>query len=338
MTYDEIRNLIKSKKAEIDDETLKYFSNYFYVAVKKGVIPKEQTLESLIDNALMFASKIEFYDENSIVYKKYGGNIKGFTDSENKTIYIRNNLEEPLREMIVYHELHHAVQTNPENKMVGINQNSNIGRLIMEAQTQYFAEEIYKEMHGVEFEEREIPSENLRMSENGTVVSKLHNYEMYDNLLTKIAIVLEVPKDYFVSINYLFKNNYGIKLLEERYLAAKDKYQLSYNFWTFLLHYDYAYCVDLCTYIDNPAKQILLTGGITQKYIIYPNYNIELSLKNQMYYLSQIDGHLFLKLFQNGGNYQEFVKYIIDNDKRNLAMKYIAKNQEQIPLESSKKM
>ena len=41
----------------------------------------------------------------------------------------------------------------------------------MEAQTQYFAEEIYEEMHGVKFEERKIPSESLRMASGGVVVS-----------------------------------------------------------------------------------------------------------------------------------------------------------------------
>ena len=301
MTYEAIMNLIKRKKDDIDNESLKYFSNYFFVAVKKGVIPTEVTLENLIDNALTFSSKIEFYDENHRVYKENGGDVKGFRDPESKTIFIRSNLEEPLREMTVYHELHHAVQTNPENNKVGINQVSNIGRLIMEAQTQYFAEDAYKEIHGVKFEEREIPSENLRMASGGIVVSKLHNYEMYDNLLTKLGIILEVPKDYFVSINYLYKNNLGLKLLEEKYKVAKNKYQLPYEFNQFLLYYDYAYCVDFLAYKDNPDKQTILTGGITQKYQIYPKKGLELSLKNQQYNLSQIDGCCFLKLAENGG-------------------------------------
>ena len=31
MTYEAIMSLIKSKKDDIDDETLKFFSNYFFV-------------------------------------------------------------------------------------------------------------------------------------------------------------------------------------------------------------------------------------------------------------------------------------------------------------------
>ena len=338
MPYETIINLIKSKKTDIDAETLKLYSNYFFVAVKKGVIPNTVTLESLIDNALTFASKIEFYDENHRIYKEYGGDVKGFRDPESKTIFIRNNLAEPLREMTVYHELHHAVQTNPENSMVGINQESNIGRLIMEAQTQYFAEEVYKEIHGVEFEERKITSENLRMASGGIVVSKLHNYEMYDNLLTKISIVLGVPKDFFVYINYLYKNNRGLKLLEERYIIARDKFQLPYDFNQFLLYYDYAYCVDLLAYTDNPDKQTILNGGTTQKYEVHPNKGLELSLKSQQYNLAQLDGCLFLKLAENDGNYKDFVRYIIDNQKRALAMQYISTFERQIPTELPNKM
>ena len=48
MTYEAIMDLIKSKKDDIDNETLKFFSNYFFVAVKKGVIPAKVTLESLM--------------------------------------------------------------------------------------------------------------------------------------------------------------------------------------------------------------------------------------------------------------------------------------------------
>ena len=338
MTYEAIMGLIKSKKDDIDNETLKFFSNYFFVAVKKEVIPTEVTLESLIDNALTFASKIEFYDENHKIYKENGGDVKGFREPESKTIFIRSNLEEPLREITVYHELHHAIQTNPENNQVGINQKSNIGRLIMEAQTQYFAEEIYEEMHGVKFEEREIPSENLRMASGGVIVSKLHNYEMYDNCLTKIGIILEVPKDYFVSINYLYKNNLGLKLLEEKYKVVKNKYQLPYEFNQLLLYYDYAYCVDLLAYKDNPDKQKILNGGITQKYEIHPNIGLELSLKSQQYNLSQLDGCCFLKLAENGGNYKDFAKYIIDSQKRSLAMQYIATFEEQKPAGIQNKM
>ena len=152
--YEKIKKLISDKNNNLDNQTLMYFTNYFYVLVKDGLIPNGITLEDLIDNAIRYASKVEFYDENHRVYLENGPDTKGLRDPDTKTIYIRGNLEEPLKEITIYHELHHAVQTNPQNNEVGINQESNIGRLIMEAQTQYFAEKIYSEIHGVSFDEK----------------------------------------------------------------------------------------------------------------------------------------------------------------------------------------
>lgn len=329
--YEEMKKLIKSKKENIDEETLTYFTNYFYVMQKDKINPSVE-IESFIDNALNYASKVEFYDENHNLYKKFGGDVKGYRDSDTKTIFIRDNLEEPLREITVYHELHHAVQTNPENDRVGINQESNIGRLIMEGQTQYFAEKVYQEIHGVKFDERQIPSENLRMLGNGTVVSSLHNYEMYDNLLSKLAIVLGVSKDYFVSINYLYKDNEGLKDLEKRYNEAREKYHLPYNFNSLLLVYDYIYYVDLLAYMQNKDKEVILSGQETQNaYEIHPNQAAKLSLKTQRNYLNNFDVSFFLALMENGGNCEEFCHYIVDNDKRAIVEQYIGKKQEKTP-------
>ena len=212
--YQEIKNIIKNQASYLDETTLTYFSNYFYVLVKRKVIYPNLNLAKLINNALMYASKIEFYDENHRVYKENGGDTKGLCDAETKTIYIRNDLPEPIREMTVYHEIHHAVQTNPLTNEVGINQTSNIGRLIMEAQTQYFAEIVYTDVHDIQYEEREIPSNKLRMLNGGTVISALHNYELYDCFLSKLAIILDVSKDYFVFIKFLNEDNAGLKDLE----------------------------------------------------------------------------------------------------------------------------
>lgn len=321
---DVIKNKIKQKYPILDDETLKYFSNYFYVLLKRDIIPEGVEVETLIDNALTFASKVVFYDETHEVYKKYGGDVKGYRDPETKTIYVRDNLSEPLREITVYHELHHAVQTNPKNYEVGINQESNIGRLIMEAQTQYFAEIVYEEVNNVNFEEREILSEDLRMSNNGIVISKLHNYEMYDNLISKLSIILDVDKDFFVSINYLYEDNKGLKKLEEKYNESYEKYNLPYKFNDLLLMIDYIYAVDLMAYIDSPIKKQILEGNETEQYYeIHPKQCYKLSLDRQRSKLNSFDVDCFLALLENGGNYKEFAKYVVDNEKRNLIQQFL---------------
>ena len=203
MSREEIKEYIYNKKANIDSATLEYFTNYFYVLSNNPQILGTNSIEKLIDNALIYASKIVFYDQNSEIYKELGPDCKGLREPKSKIIYVRKDLEEPLREITIYHELHHAVQTNPLNEEVGINQNSNFGRMIMEAQTQYFSEKVYQEVHNVNFEEKDILSENIRMMNGGIITSSLHNYEMYDSILSKLSTILDVSKDFFVSINYL---------------------------------------------------------------------------------------------------------------------------------------
>ena len=336
--YEEIKKLLKQKNSSIDEDALRYFTNYFYVAVNDKVIPEQLSLEELMDNAFCYAHKIEFYDENHRIYQENGSDVKGFRDPETKTIFIRNNLEEPLREITVYHELHHAIQTNPENDEVGINQESNIGRLIMEAQTQYFAEKIYQEIYGIQFEPRRIPSETLRMLGDGIVVSSLHNYELYDNLLSKLAIILNVSKDYFVSINYLYKNNEGLKDLEERYNEMKNKHGLPYSFEKLLFVYDYIYCVDLLAYKKNAAKETILSGKETEDIdIIHPNLGAKLSLQAQRAYLNRFDIDYFLALAQNGENFREFAPYVVDNGKREIIEQYLGTYNEQTQVGSSQK-
>lgn len=321
--YEDIKKIILAKKPDIDNQTLTYFTNYFYIIAKDNIVPDKIRLIDLIENAIQFASKVVFYDETHPIYQKYGKEIKGFRDPETKTILIRNNLEEPLREITVYHELHHAVQTNPLNTQVGINQEGNIGRLIMEAQTQYIAEKLYSEIHGITFEEKEIPSEKLRMIGNGVIVSSLHNYEMYDSLLSKLAIILDVPKDYFVSINYLYENNEGLKDLEEKYNIARERHNLPYNFEGLLLIFDYIYCVDLMAYIDSPVKNTILPGKeTTDGYEIHPGESHKLSLLHQRNYMNKFDVDYFLALMDTDGNYREFAKYVIDLGKRKIINLY----------------
>lgn len=317
--YNEIRNIIKSKKKDIDDETLTYFTNYFYVISEKNIIPEQVELDDLIDNGLLFANKVEFYDSDHWVYKKYGGDVKGFRDPESKTIFIRDNLEQTLREITVYHELHHAVQTNIENNEVGINQKSNIGRLIMEAQTQYIAEEVYKTIYNVEFDDMKIPTENIRMQEGGVIVSKLHNYQMYDVILSKLSILLDVSKDFFVTINYLYKNNLGLNLLEKKYNDAKEKYNLDYPFGNMMLMCDYIYLVDLMVYVDTPEKDFIMNGGETKnKYKVYPNIYKTFSLEKQRKYMYEFDRANFVKLLDNDGDYVSFSNYVVDNKLRGI--------------------
>ena len=324
MTKEEIKAYIRRKNSNLDDTSLEYFANYFYVVINNSQILGINNIEKLINNAILYASKVEFYDENSEIYKELGPDCKGLREPKSKIIYVRNDLDEPLREITVYHELHHAVQTNSQNNEVGINQKSNIGRMIMEAQTQYFAEKVYEEIHNVTFEERDIPSDNMRMLNGGVITSALHNYEMYDSILSKLSIMLNVPKDFFVAINYLYEDNAGINKLKQVYEEAKKIYNFPYEFEDFLFRLDYVYCVDLIAYKDNPDKEVVLSGNETEnEYEIYPRKGAKLSLRKQFDVLDDIDRKYFLCLLDANADCRSFSKYLLKSETRSLASQIV---------------
>lgn len=324
MTKEEIKKIILSHTPDIELTTLEYYANYFYVLSQNPNIIDLNKIENLIKNGLAYARKIEFYNENSEIYKELGPDCKGLREAKSKIIYVRSDLGEPLREITVYHELHHAVQTNPQNDEVGINQETNFGRMIMEAQTQYFAEEVYKKIHNIEFEDKDIPSEQLRMLSGGIVVSSLHNYEMYDSILSKLSIILGVNKDFFVSINYQYLQNEGMERLRQSYECAKGKYNLPYEFDEFMFRIDYIYCVDLLAYKDNPDKEIILSGQTTSnEYEIYDKKGAKLSLKMQFDVMDDLDRKYFLSLLDSQGNYQLFAKYLLKDSTRDLAKQIV---------------
>ena len=320
---DNLRKMIIKNNRFVDSFSLEYFINYFYAAITKNVIPQDVNLEELISNISKY--RVVIYDEKSDIYKKYGPNVKGYRDSENKKIYVRYNLNEVLKEITIYHEIHHAVQTNIETDDVGINHDFNKCRMIMEAQTQYFAEETYKLIHGVNFQAKSIPSEKLRLKSGGMILSNLHNYELYDAMLSKLAIILDVSKDFFVYINYYYKDGKGYQLLKEKYEEAKIKYNLSFTFDEVIILLDKIYVTDLFLYSDEvkEIKQKLLLG---QRICIklYEEIDADISIKIEESCISSFDVELFLDLYQNNGNAKEFAKYIISNEKRSVATKYVS--------------
>lgn len=319
MNREEIKGILLSKKPDLDDITLEYYSNYFYVLSNEPQILGNCNLEDIIDNALMNANKLVFYGPDSIVYKEYGPDVKGLRRSEDKTIYVRDNLEEPVREMAVYHELHHAAQTDSTDPLlpVGISQDDSYGRMIVEAETQYFCEKVYSKIHNVSFEERRIPSENVRMLPGGSIVSNLHNYEMYDSILSKLSILLDTSKDFFVCINFMYKDFEGLNAIENLYNYASKKYNLSISFKEYLELIDYIYCVDYAIYTNSSDKERLTNGEeSSMRHAIHDDYNERLSLEKQKQKMDFIDGEFLVSLYENGGDYRAFAHYIFDNETR----------------------
>ena len=58
MSLTDIKNSIRSKKSDIDNLTLDYYANYFYVLSNNPQILGSNDIDQLIANGLLYASKI----------------------------------------------------------------------------------------------------------------------------------------------------------------------------------------------------------------------------------------------------------------------------------------
>ena len=314
------------------EQTLMYVANYLYGIEELKFLPESISINELIDKFGRLIDQIYFYDESDEIYDRLGSDVKGFSDHKKKILYVRKNLEEPLKEITIYHELHHIMQFNEDTEEYGINQVSNIGRLIMEAQTQFCSEEIYKLVNNITFSIKKIKSEDLRMLNGGTITSELHNYELFDNLLTQISFIIGEEKDFFVKINYLY-NNEGMKILEEKYNKAKDKYELPITFDNLLYYLDYIYVVDYLSYINNSAKETLIKNQETQhEYEIHPNKGEKLSRKKQLSYIDKIERNIAVCLLESNETNDKiklYADYVIVNEIKQILLDLISNNIEQ---------
>ena len=92
-----------------------------------------------------------------------------------------------------------------------------------------------------------------------------------------------------------------------------------------LLLLDYIYCVDLMAYKDNPDKQTILSGKETESgYEIHPEKYFKLSLHLQRKYMTGFDIDNFLALAESDGNFKEFGKFVVDNEKRQLISQFLS--------------
>jgi len=307
-----IKDLIFGKRPSIDERLLELFSDYLTIAGETGVC---LNLNYAADCLTTF-DKIVYFKDGHEVQKIIGPVAKGYRDAANKILYIKDTLPEPLKSITAYHEIHHAAQSRPgETQYCGIHQTANYGRMLMEAQTQYFAEKVYCLLHGVTFPERKIPTEELRMLKGGTVVSALHNYEMYDAMLTKAAMVLKYTKDDIVSVNYDFQNGMGI--LRMKYMMVEGERRYPYSFQEFMYMLDYIYCMDVIMYVYPEDNEFYLTGGTTGETPIHDNRSERISLERQFGYIDEFDKAYFKCIRNSGGDYKLFGKYIIKDSIRN---------------------
>lgn len=213
MSYEETKALVEYHLTDVDQELLYYYTNYFYVASIFSLLPKDESINELLKKANRFGRHLNIYDPTDPKYQNMGPNVKGYVRVEENcdSINIRKDDKER-QEKVIYHEIHHILQINTETLLVGISKDYHL-KLINEAATEYVSLIIYNYIHGIEEKEVDYLTEDIYMYEGGICRTSALSYQYFDNILTKLSIILGVEKTFFVQINYDYING-GERLMD----------------------------------------------------------------------------------------------------------------------------
>lgn len=210
MTYQEAEYLVCKYLTDVERELLYYYTNYLYVTSNRNLFPKNETIEDLLKKANTFGRHLNFYNPQEEKYQRMGPNVRGYVRVDRKcsTINIRADLKDEA-EKIIYHEIHHIMQIDEKNLNVGISRNYNL-KLINEAETEYVANVVYNTIHNIKETKQIYNTEDIYMHEGGKCLSSVLSYQYFDNILTKLCLLLGVDKDYFVHLNYDYSSGRDI--------------------------------------------------------------------------------------------------------------------------------
>ena len=290
--YDNIFTQISSNNKNITGEKTSLTAKYFVSLVELDIIKDSLLINDLVTKVVNELEDIIYYDNNDEKILKeldVSKNNKGqFKDN---IIYINKNMNDDMIMITFFHELTHFLQSydiEGLEKCIGIMQNWK-WRILMEAQTQNLAEMVYSNISSDIKETVEYDSEELRMQPGGVIESNLRNYQMYDSILKKILLVLNMSIEEFITIN--FKNEQSLKLFEEK-LDNTCGEEAKKLMWELL---DIIYSTDALIYTGD--VDVLKDPYIVSSLI--DNRNINASLKNQFKSYKILDSLLLLLSREN---------------------------------------
>ena len=193
--YNNIVQKISNNSKKIDEDKISLIAKYFVSLFELNILKDEALIDSLVLKVVNELENIIYYDNNDEkLLKELEISKKNKGLSKCNIIYINRNMEDDMIKITLFHELTHFLQrynVDGYEECIGIMQNYK-WRILMEAQTQNVAEMVYSNIFGNIKEELEYNSEELRMLPGGTIKSNLRNYQMYDSILKKILLVLNI--------------------------------------------------------------------------------------------------------------------------------------------------
>lgn len=290
--YDNIFQKVSNNNKKIDEDKISLIARYFVSLFELNILKDETLINSLVLKVVNELENIIYYDNNDEkLLKELGISKKNKGLFKGNIIYINKNMEDDMIKITLFHELTHFLQrynVDGYEECIGIMQNYK-WRILMEAQTQNVAEMVYSNIFGNIKEELEYNSEELRMLSGGTIKSNLRNYQMYDMILRKILLVLNMSIEDFIAIN--FNGKQSLKLFEEKLDNSYGK-KVKNFIWELL---DIIYSTDAIVYtggVDNLSEPCIVQS-------LVDNRTINVSSEEQFKSIKQLDSILLHLSKQN---------------------------------------
>lgn len=169
---------------------------------------------------------------------KFDSTIAGYGEYKNQEIFMNPNLDKESLKLYFFHELTHAVQTHfKDGKENCAFYNETTGMFLTEAVTQYTAEILYSISSNKDMN-RLMQPRVVRGVPEKTVNSPLSEYQLNGNILSQLAIVLDVPLPKLLGIAYQKDAREQLKKLYESKPGNEDKFE------EFMYHLEEIYTVD----------------------------------------------------------------------------------------------
>lgn len=256
-----------------------FIVDYIYYGRLLGLIGNDVSNQQLINKIKSTLECIEFFDEDHEINEKYGRDFKGVPinlkeDNQLLTLYVRKKLGKK-SELYFYHELTHILHNysklgdfdSEKSGLITLNDTNDI---LNEALTQFIAEEIYNEKHGLKKEMKEYASEDLRMLSGINIYSDLDNYQHFDYLANKFFDFFNMDKYELSRMLFKCDNNLTASYFKEKYQDKGISSGIANNLENFL---EEIYLVDKIMYI----------GSDDDKKMLSQNAEISIPYKNKIY-------------------------------------------------------
>ena len=250
---------LKNQNLNYGEYEITLIVDYLINLYEMNLLPENITYKDLITKLKEHNVKIVFFKDDDAIAKKYGDKFKGKNENDNNgniVLYVRDSLKD--KEIYFYHELTHLFQTKNirdyynDNLITGLSESNRNLEMVNEVITQYLSEKIYNKKYNKTSNVTLYKSEELRMKPGYKIYSELHNYQMYDYVVSLLLKTINISKDDLIT--EVFRGRSFKDIIDNNVMIDDD------NITVIEVYLNYIMAVDLFIYTDVDIAKKLMNG------------------------------------------------------------------------------